>query len=158
MENGVKANVLKIGDGFHFAQVMAITLTQTKDRAAGAEHLLPKMRERMGRPLRVHLNHFDRLAVLRMRLANPGEGEKRAQHAYVKEHWFHARFHHEKDSASVATRSRQASARFSFSTRTQTILQVQPRVPQDSKPRVLSRIGWRTRQAESSEDLAGALR
>src|SRR5580704_6537633 len=100
MENGVKANVLKIGDGFHFAQVMAITLTQTKDRAAGAEHLLPKMRERMGRPLRVHLNHFDRLAVLRMRLANPGEGEKRAQHAYVKEHWFHARFHHEKDSAS----------------------------------------------------------
>src|ERR1700723_2160873 len=101
MENGVKTNVLEIGNGFHFAQVIAITFAQTKDGAAGAEHLFPEMRERMGRRLGVHLDHFDRLAVLRIRRANTCEGEKYSKHAYVKKLFFHARFHHESDFAAA---------------------------------------------------------
>ena len=40
---------MEVGDLLHLAQIAAIALAQGEDRAAGAEHLLPEMREGMSR-------------------------------------------------------------------------------------------------------------
>ncbi len=49
MEDGMEAHVLETGDLFYVAEIVAITLAQSQDGAAGAEHLLPEMGKRMSR-------------------------------------------------------------------------------------------------------------
>jgi hypothetical protein len=107
--------------------------------------------------LRVHLDHFG-LTVLRIRRANTGEGEKRAQHAYVNKYLFHARFHHEKDFAAAGELGVAMRAPF-------------PRLELEHKPswefnpgsvrprnrRVVSMVGRRTPLAKSNEGFADAL-
>ena len=48
VKDGVEADVFEIGGLLYLAQVAAVTVAERQDGAAGAEHLLPEMREGMG--------------------------------------------------------------------------------------------------------------
>src|SRR6185437_10927946 len=47
IQDRVEAHVAELRYALHFTQVAAIAVAQAEDCAAGAEHLLPKMRKRM---------------------------------------------------------------------------------------------------------------
>jgi len=58
VEDGVEANIAKIGDLLHSAHVLAITLAQGEDGAAGAEHLFPEMGKGRGGRLGIDVDGF----------------------------------------------------------------------------------------------------
>ena len=58
MKDSVEADELKIGRSLYFPQIAAITVAERQDGAAGAEHLLPEVREGMGGSAQVDLDGF----------------------------------------------------------------------------------------------------
>src|SRR6185437_5478716 len=58
VKTGVEAHVPEIGDGLYSAEVVAVTLAQGENGAAGAEHLFPEVREGSGGGVGVDVNLF----------------------------------------------------------------------------------------------------
>ena|SRR5438309_6059840 len=56
VQNGVKANIAKIGYLLYRADIITVALSQRQDCAAGSEHLLPKVGEWGGLGLGVDLD------------------------------------------------------------------------------------------------------
>ena len=61
LEDGMEANIFEAGDLLDVAQVAAVALAQAQNGAAGTEHLLPEMRERMSGSLAI--NNDDVIAL-----------------------------------------------------------------------------------------------
>ncbi len=70
VENGVEANVIKIGRLLDLAQVASIAVSQAKHGASRAEHLLPKVREGMRSRVRVDDDYLGIRTDLSIQLAH----------------------------------------------------------------------------------------
>jgi hypothetical protein len=77
VKNCVEANILEVRDPLYVAQVLTIAIPEGKHGPSRAEHLLPEMREGMGRSVRVNAD-CNRLRIV---LGIPGRnGQSRDRH------------------------------------------------------------------------------